>query len=129
MDVSCRAALAPREETQAKSAIFGAVSVLKRTRVPHWYRGLNDDQSFTSESKRLIYNKVNGAGIESISVGVVVGRRRDYNKIRAGMGGLLIKHGSQAQLSLFKESLDVNIRNRRLSAVNLIDAIRIYIEH
>ena len=95
----------------------------------HWYRGLNDDQSVTSESKRLIYNKVNGAGIESISIRVVVGRRCDHNKIRTRISGLFIKRGSQAQLSLFKESLDARIGDGRLSAIHLIDTTRINVEH
>ena len=63
------------------------MQLLKRTRVTHRHRGLNNHQRFTSEGKRIIYNDINRAGIELIRVGVVIRGCRDYNKICAGIQG------------------------------------------
>lgn len=79
--------------------------------------GFDDHDRLRVDGHDVTYHCFNGASVEVVGFGVVIGRRGDDDKVRAFIGIPPVERGPEVKLFVLEVVLDFGIFNRRFLAV------------
>ncbi len=103
------------------AAEFGAHPVGKADR----HGRFDDDQRVGRHDQRVGDDALDRACVEIIGVGIIIGRRRDHDEIRAGISRVAVGGRDEVQRPVRQMILDLRVGDRRLLRIELLDLARI----
>jgi hypothetical protein len=86
-------------------------------RVTHRDGGFDDHHRRGVDTHHVLDHRFDGASVEVVGFGIVIGRRGDDDVVGTGVGIYLIHRGAKIQRLVLQVVIDLDVLDRRLLAV------------